>query len=71
MLKLKWNDKQRLAVIRVISFSALGMSVDMRSTLSLIYYIGFADPDDLDKRLDEIANYFSTGLDALKDISKL
>lgn len=69
MLKLKWNDKQRLAVIRVISFSALGMSVDMRSTLSLIHRIGFADPDSLNKRLDEITSYFS-GYDALKDISK-
>lgn len=69
MLKLKWNDKQRLAVIRVISFSALSMSVDMRSTLSLIYCIGYADPDSLNKRLDEITSYFS-GYDALKDISK-
>lgn len=70
MINLKWTDKQKLAVIRMISFEGVsGNDIQRGTALVNIHRITFNDAAELNRRAEEIAKFLPRGIETLKDLS--
>lgn len=57
---LSWTEAQKIIIIRIISFTAIGMVDDKQiSALALIHRITFGTKDELNARMAEIRVYVS------------
>ena len=59
-MNIDWTEDQKMAIIRIISFTAFSMNDDERGdALALIHRITFNSKDKLNAMMDDIRVYVS------------